>query len=62
MAAALAALRGFIDIDDKPFEQGLRRAEGRAGVMVDGFFQNWPTDDDGNFVGVGFSAAETAEF
>ncbi len=30
LATALAALRGFIDIDDKPFQQGLRRAEGQA--------------------------------
>ncbi len=30
MATAMAALCGFIDIDDKPFQQGLRRAEGQA--------------------------------
>jgi hypothetical protein len=26
----MAALWGFIDIDDKPFQQGMRRAEGQA--------------------------------
>ena len=30
MATALAALRGFIDIDDKPLEAGLERSERQA--------------------------------
>jgi hypothetical protein len=35
MTTAIAALRGFIDVDDRPFEQGLKRAERRPRRRVD---------------------------